>query len=328
MINQRLFDHYGIDTQKDLKISARCGRPWDTVLIDRNGSCYACECTAWLPQSIGNIQIQSLTDIINNDTHQHIQSTIADGTYRLCNSAQCSAIKNSLITDQNSEFTVRLAIDDSCNLACPSCRTGRRFVSRGAELRRKNQWVDKIVEWITQRTAATRVVIGSDGDPFASLVYRYFMQQAERHQWPHVQYDFQTNGLLVHKMYQRFPWVFDHTGILNISIDGARAETYEQLRLGGSFEQLIKNFEFLQQQHRKFQVYLHMVVQKQNWQEMHQVLAICEQYQFDRVYFNLIQDWNTGQDIKEQTAFTQTDLFQHTLSELKQNPRARVWQLS
>ena len=71
-----------------------------------------------------------------------------------------------------------------------------------------------------------------------------------------------------------------------------------------------------------------MVVQKQNWQEMHQVLAICEQYQFDRVYFNLIQDWNTGQDIKEQTAFTQTDLFQHTLSELKQNPRARVWQLS
>ncbi len=42
MINKRLFDHYGIDTNKDLKIKSVCGRPYDTVLIDKQGSCYAC----------------------------------------------------------------------------------------------------------------------------------------------------------------------------------------------------------------------------------------------------------------------------------------------
>lgn len=328
MINPRLFDHYGIDTTKDLKIRTRCGRPWDTLLIDRNGSCYACECTAWLPQSIGNIQIQSLADIINNSTHQHIQSTIADGTYRLCNSDQCSAIKNQMISPEGRVFVIRLAIDDSCNLACPSCRTQRRFVSRGPVLQRKRQWVDKIVQWIQQQSRGTRVVIGSDGDPFASLVYRYFMQQAHKHKWRQVEYDFQTNGLLIHKMYQRFGWVFDHTRLLNISIDGATPATYEQLRLGGSFDKLIHNFEFLKQQQRGYKIYLHMVVQKQNWHEMKEMLAICERYRFDGVFFNLIQDWNTGQDIKEQTAFTKTDEFKHTVAELKKNPLARIYQLS
>ena len=62
MINQRLFDHYSIDTTKNLRGVNRCMRPFDTVLIDKRGSCYACECTAWLPQSIGNLQLKPLEE--------------------------------------------------------------------------------------------------------------------------------------------------------------------------------------------------------------------------------------------------------------------------
>ena len=65
-INQRLFDHYGIDTNKDLGIKGNCSRPWDTILIDKQGSCYACECQSWLPQSIGNLQVQTLADILES----------------------------------------------------------------------------------------------------------------------------------------------------------------------------------------------------------------------------------------------------------------------
>ena len=71
MINQRLFDWYKIDTNKNLKIKNVCPRPFDTILIDKNGSCFACECAAWLPQSIGNLQIQPLNDIIGSATHEH-----------------------------------------------------------------------------------------------------------------------------------------------------------------------------------------------------------------------------------------------------------------
>ena len=130
MINKRLFDHYGIDTNKNLGIRKICSRPFDTVLIDKQGSCYACECTAWLPQSIGNLQIKSLSEIIGSDMHKHLQDSINDNTYRYCNAGQCVYLSKSDYEKFPSTWRpshiqhLRLAIDDSCNLRCPSCRKG------------------------------------------------------------------------------------------------------------------------------------------------------------------------------------------------------------
>ena len=126
MINQRLFTHYGIDTNKDLRIRSRCPRPYDTILIDKQGSCFACECQSWLPQSVGNLQVRTLDEIINHsDMRKMLQGTIDDGTYRFCNEHQCSYIRSNGVLDDkpNRIEHLRLAIDESCNLRCPSCRT-------------------------------------------------------------------------------------------------------------------------------------------------------------------------------------------------------------
>ena len=90
MINTRLFDWYSINTAKNLGLATFCPRPFDTVLIDKQGSCYLCECTAWLPQSAGNLNTQSLQDIVNSKMAGELQSSIADGSYRYCNNKQCS----------------------------------------------------------------------------------------------------------------------------------------------------------------------------------------------------------------------------------------------
>ena len=339
MINQRLFDHYHIDTTKHLNIAKTCGRPFDTILIDKLGSCYACECTAWLPQSIGNIQIQTLDQILESKYRKHLQDSVSDHSYRYCNQSQCSYLKvyhkgpadavsnRGYIPREQKEFTIRLAIDDSCNLQCPSCRQHRIFEGRGTTLDRKRKWINKIVKWIDAQTRPIRIVIGSDGDPFASLVYRYFMVCAEQHKWTHVTYDFQTNGLLLKKMYNRYRWVFDRTNIVNISIDGSNADVYEKLRLGGNFQQLMNNMAFLNKTKRKFKVHLHMVVQKSNWQQMPNVLDICNKYGFEQVFFNLIQDWTTGLDIKEQTNFTQLDEYKKIKLKLAEDSRAKLYQL-
>ena len=135
MINQRLFDWYNINTSKNLKIRSRCPRPFDTLLIDKNGSCFACECTSWLPQSIGNLQIQSLDDILNSKMHKHLQESITDGTYRYCNENQCSYIRsNSVLNESTTRIKhLRLAIDESCNLRCPSCRKKLIFHKQGSQ---------------------------------------------------------------------------------------------------------------------------------------------------------------------------------------------------
>ena len=328
MINQRLFDQYHIDTKKNLMIDRICGRPWDTLLIDTMGSCFVCECTSWLPQSIGNIQTKSIDDILKSDTRTLLQKSISDSSYRYCNNSQCSYIKSKRIYDVRQTFSLRLAIDDSCNLSCPSCRTHKIFISKGTALTRKKKWVDKIVKWISNQEFQIHITIGSDGDPFASLVYRYFMQQAEKHKWQHVTYDFQTNGLLVKKMYKRHKNRFDRTKFFKIRVEGATRSTYEELRRGAKWDQLASTFHFLSTTNRKFKVHLHMVVQKSNWKEMVALNQICKSFNFERIYFNLIQDWATGLDYKEQISFTDTDEFKNIVTNLQDDKCARLWQLS
>ena len=301
MINQRLFEHYNIDTKKNLQIKNICPRPYDTILIDKNGSCYACECTSWLPQSIGNLQIQSLEEIINSKTHKHLQESITDRTYRYCNEHQCSYINsNSVLHGQPERIQhLRLAIDDSCNLRCPSCRKGLIFYKEGSQYKKRIRLADKINDWLHTYNHPIQVHIGSDGDPFASHVYRHFMEHTPVRD--NIKYSILTNGLMVKDFYPQVPHIIENLTELGVSIDGATKETYEKLRLGGKWDSINRNLECiaeLKEQHN-FKFVLHMVVQKDNWQEIPAMVELGERLGIDELLFNKIQDWNTGQDINE-----------------------------
>jgi len=303
MINKRLFEHYGIDTNKDLKIESRCPRPKDTVLIDKMGSCYACECTGWLPQSIGNLQIKSLTDIIGSDMHQHLQSSITDGTYRYCNEHQCSYIKSGAVLHGQPDRIqhLRLAIDDSCNLQCPSCRKGMIFHKEGSAYNLGIRLADKINDWLCNHEHPIQVHMGSDGDPFASHVYRHFMEQTPERD--NIKYSILTNGLMFKEFHTKVPYVINNLQDLGISIDGATKETYEKLRLGGKWEKIKSNLQSIADSKHKYDFCLkfHMVVQQDNWWEMKAMAELAESYGVDEIYFNIIQDWNTALDHSKQT---------------------------
>ncbi len=309
MINQRLFDHYKIDTNKNLKIKNVCPRPFDTILIDKNGSCFACECSAWFPQSIGNLQIQPLNDIIGSATHEHLQKSMTDSTYRYCNEHQCPYILSKnvghLQLGEDSIKHLRLAIDDSCNLKCPSCRAKLIFHKDGSQFKKRIQLADKINEWLQLNlnfnwfNETIQVHIGSDGDPFASHVYRHFMEHTPKS--PMVKYSILTNGLMFKDFHQRIPHIIENLTELGVSIDGATKETYEKLRLGGKWDNINRNLECMAELKKKhnFRFVLHMVVQKDNWQEIPAMVQLGRQLGTDKIFFNKIQDWNTGQDINE-----------------------------
>ena len=299
MINSRLFDWYGIDTNKELRLKTFCPRPFDTVLIDKNGSCFVCECTAWLPQSVGNLNLQSLEDILKSPMRDRLQQSISDGSYRYCNNTQCSYLLDTRpmgwpATPVASQIkNIRLAIDDSCNLSCPSCRINTVFVKSGKLLQQRMQLAKRIIEYIAIHVDPITLHIGSDGDPFASLVYRYFIKQTKN--FPHVRFSVQTNGLLVKKMFQRHEDMFKKLDVLNVSIDGSSLETYEHLRRGGSFKKIIENLEFIKEIKLKlnFKFIMHFVVQAENYQEMPGIIELAKKYSADHVWLNKITDWNT-----------------------------------
>ena len=317
MINHRLFQHYGIDTDKDLKIPTSCARPFDTVLIDKQGSCYACECTAWLPQSIGNLQIRSMAEILRSDTRQHLQDSITDGTYRYCNQSQCSYIRSGKFyeTTVNKIKHLRLAIDDSCNLRCPSCRNSMIFHKEGSAYDLGIKLADSINDWLREHDQEIKVHIGSDGDPFASHVYRHFMEQTPERE--NIKYSILTNGLMFKEFHTRVPYVIRNLTDLGVSIDGASKDTYERLRLGGKWEKILEALECIADAKKKhgFQFGLHMVVQQDNHHELDDMLELGRTYGADRVYFNKIEDWNTNMDFNKQT-FTQLPEFIRSLKHI------------
>jgi sulfatase maturation enzyme AslB (radical SAM superfamily) len=306
MINPRLFEQYNIDTKKNLKIKNLCPRPKDTILIDKMGSCYACECTSWLPQSIGNLQIKSLGEIIGSDMHQHLQSSITDGTYRYCNEHQCSYLKSGAVLHGQPDRIqhLRLAIDDSCNLRCPSCRKGMIFHKEGSAYNLGIRLADRINEWLYNYEHPIQVHIGSDGDPFASHVYRHFMDQTPERD--NIKYSILTNALMLKEFAPRVPYVIRNLNELGVSIDGATKDTYEKMRLGGRWEKINENLEYISELKDKhgFKFIMHFVVQKNNYHEMEDIVMLGEKYNADRVWFSRIQDWNTWGNFSEHNIFS------------------------
>jgi hypothetical protein len=297
VINSRLFDWYDIDINKNLKIKKRCPRPFDTVLIDKQGSCYLCECTSWLPQSAGNLQIKTLDEIINSDVADELQRTILDDSYRYCNNQQCAYLLDykgtdpwKLVEPVRQIKYVRLAIDDSCNLSCPSCRTKKIFYKSGGEFNKRIKLIDKVLDFLKSQKHNIQVHIGSDGDPFASIVYRYFMLKTKLFQ--NLKYSVQTNGLLIKKNFHKFKHITNNLTQIGISIDGATKQTYEDLRQGGVWEKLLENLEFLKTI-KTFKIHFHFVVQQKNYHEIESFIELGLKYNADKIFLNRITDWNT-----------------------------------
>lgn len=312
-INHRLFDHYGIDTTKDLGIRKKCPRPFDTVLIDKQGSCYACECTSWLPQSLGNLQVKPLSDIIGSAMHKHMQSSIEDGTYRYCNNQQCSWLIGRdfrYFEDEVPEHRItqlRLAIDDSCNLRCPSCRNQMIFHKQGSKFQLGTRLANRVNDWLLEQEHDVKVHMGSDGDPFASHIYRHFMEHTPKRD--NIKYSILTNGLMFKEFHCRIPYVINNLQELGVSIDGATEETYEKLRLGGKWEKILEGLECIAEQKRKhgFRFILHFVVQKDNYHEMETIIDLGEQFGADKVWLNRIQDWGKMQNFDRQMIWDTPD---------------------
>jgi len=327
MINTRLFEHYKINTGKDLKIKNRCPRPFDTLLVDKEGSCFACECTAWLPQSIGNLHLRDLTEILQSPVLTELQASIDDGSYRYCNAKQCAYLNTREFADTTTVFHLRLAIDDSCNLRCPSCRKDLVFHKSGTKFNARIRLADRINHWLDNTSERPiQVHIGSDGDPFASHVYRHFMEGVPDKD--NIRYSMLTNGLLFKDFSDKVPQVLNKLDKLSISIDGATQDTYEKLRLGGSWKKISEALLYISEIKKKynFEWSMHMVVQKDNWWEMSTMLELAHKLGVDKVYYNKIQDWNTGIDMSLQDLDNIKGV-KEECEKVRADPIARVWLL-
>jgi wyosine [tRNA(Phe)-imidazoG37] synthetase (radical SAM superfamily) len=94
---------------------------------------------------------------------------------------------------------------------------------------------------------------------------------------------------------------------VTITFDAAQAKTYEVLRRGGTWPELLDSLEFLSAKKKENGMALHtrMVVQQKNYKEILEFYNLSKRYGADCVEYTRLTDWHTW----SQKEFMENDVF-------------------
>jgi hypothetical protein len=225
------------------------------------GASYLCDCAAWLPFVAGNVVEADSPDAVwNSAAAQEIRRSVLDGDYSYCSRTMCPSIANDLLprTDEVTAPRLRRIIerhetvledgprlialghDSSCNLACPSCRTGILMADK-AENEKLERARDRVIlPLLSGRQVGLHLT--SWGDPFASRHYRSILEALREPAFDGVKLYLLTNGLgLTPNVWTAMPHLAEKIVELRVSVDAATRETYENVRRPGRWEVIREN---------------------------------------------------------------------------------------
>jgi len=312
-----------------------CLQPFTNVDIHSDGGVRCCS-ESWMRSEIGNVHEASLDEIWNGDTIKKIRQTVLDGDYGFCDWHQCpfycneehylftmdelkdpsgldpvrrdrvekhrkwlEPIYNKEVQQSQPPANYNFAYDESCNLACPSCRTGLIGHIRGEEYEIRKTIQDGLVNYLNSvgMEHVGRINISGSGEPFASKLFKEFLFTFDGTRHPGLDINIQSNGLLFSETaWVRMKKIHGNINEVLISIDASTAETYSKVRVNGDFSTLIHNLEFisgLAQVGKIRRFMLAFVVQQRNYHEMQQAVALTKKLNAERIVFNLLNDWET-----------------------------------
>ena len=282
-----------------------CRRPFNTMETTHTGLVFAC-CPVYLPTPIGRLD-ENHRDVWHSDIANKIRDSIIDGSYSYCDHVNCPFIAGRQLeprdTDEAREFIehhrkgravappalqVVLSHDKSCNLACPSCRSGI-YVANKARQAKLDDLTEKSL--LPMLKDAGEVIITGSGDAFGSNHFRNLIKRlTASDDYRDLKIHLHTNGQLFDERAWRDLNLAGHVGAVQISIDAAEADTYANVRRPGNFARLLKNLAFIKEmreigeiQHLMFS----MVVQDANYREMPAFVRMGQQFSADSVMFNM-----------------------------------------
>ncbi len=291
-----------------------CKVPFKQLSTGWEGNAHACACPAWVPFPIGNIlTAESADDIWNSDEAVEIRRSILDGDFSYCSRTLCSFITaqklprkdeitnplfrsyidNHTTTITESPQELDLSYDRTCNLACPSCRTGI-IGSTDHEQDAYSQAKDRVILPLLKKLDGSLYISGG-GEAFASKHCRSILAVLNRRDYPGLYLHLITNAqLLTPQRWSDFPDLPEMVGTLSVSIDAAKANTYEKLRRPGKWSPLMNNLEFIAKMRRSGDIrdfWINFVVQKDNYREMLDFVELGTQLGVDRIWFQRVTNY-------------------------------------
>ncbi len=263
-----------------------CERPFKTVTINPEGECFLCICDAWLPISAGNISsFNSLDEIWDNDQAKRIQQDIVDKTYKHCSVEHCGILTRNILQPT---YRINYAADNSCNLACPSCRRNMINYTEGPIFESRVNKVNHFLSLLEKFDKPLSIIFIGNGDPLASSIIRpLVLNWSPKKNQKIILF---TNGLLIKKLLPGSK-VLPNISEFQISTDAGTKEVYEQVRRPGKFETLIENLEWVANNRpAEAIVWLKFTISAGNATDIIKFAELCNRYNF-KGDITKLEDW-------------------------------------
>jgi len=297
----------------------RCDWPWKEVHIDRLGRIFLCGCDAWVPYSAGHVlDFNSFDDIFASPTAQLVQGSISRGEYEYCDTTHCGVAAE--IKSIPFDYEIQIGIDDSCNLQCPSCRSGMIFRDDNEYVQERKLWLKRVQSWIVQvPDKKINILIGSNGEPFASPIYKEFLKTEFN---PNISYEIRSNGTLIRRHIDELS-ILPNLKIIKLSIDAASAPTYERVRKPAKWNALLENIDYLNilKEKHNFKVYASFVIQRENLEDVLTFIDFCEDNEIDSCDFTLLQDWGSFNNFKDECVHNPDHELHYRFRQIISDPR-------
>jgi hypothetical protein len=271
-------------------------------------------CPSWLPNEIKLSEIP-LKDVYNSEPIIDIRNSILDGSFKYCNKELCPYLSRLLnygstsgplslkstsnyltpIVESNNPTNVVMNFDRTCNYKCPSCRIDL-IVEDSNGIKRVEKTIEEIDTYYSANVK-TLYLTGS-GDPFVSVGFRNYLRNFNPKKYPKLtKIHFHTNASMWTKeMWDSMPNVQKYVKSCEISIDAGTRDTYEnKTRLGGKWDTLLDNLNFISTIETLKSVKTSFVVQDSNYMEMETFYNLMYSIFGKKVnvFFGKITNWGT-----------------------------------
>lgn len=291
-----------------------CPMPFTHLATGFKGDAFACCCPAWVPFPVGNVLNAPSADAVwNSDVAAEIRRSVHDGDFSYCSRTLCPYIaaqklpakaeitdpllrryidERSVILEEVPQM-VQLNHDPTCNLACPSCRT--EIITAKAEEQDVYAESARRVILPLLRKVNGQSYISGGGEVFASKHYRSILAALNRKEYPDLYLYLITNGqLATAERWRQFPDLPEMIDILSVSIDAARAETYERLRRPGKWPILLKNLKLIAEMRRSGSIRrfeINFVVQEENYREIPEFVELGIRLGVDSIWLQRLTNY-------------------------------------
>lgn len=306
-----------------------CSAPFNYSEITNDGQ-FLC-CPGWLPTDVKDSD--NFKENFYNKKSKEIRESILDGSYKFCKENLCPhlssfnkgnipptfKLKTHPIFKNPKPDWVVFGFDLSCNLGCPSCRS--EFINFVGERRiEMDKTLDKVVEQMGDTLQGITLCGGAE--PFYSKTMMRFMREFDSTKFPKLKSIFlHTNGTLWNeKTWNLINPIQKYINECEISIDAGTKEVYDIVRLGGDWDRLMDNLEFVKTIPTLKSIKFSFVVQQRNYKDMENFYNLIHSIMkgIDKrftIFFNPIVEWG---EFEQQDNFKEQEIHNPSHSEYQQ----------